>query len=145
MLQEANVGADVEPQISRIRATADRKDNTDEQNVPKTYSGKDKIMMNAIVLALAALVACTYAGDHGWETPVVSHAKIAKVSYVKEPVVSVKYVKEPVVSYKLRPVKSISYVSKPVVSYHSAPVLSYHKAPTSYSSGWAPSYSSGWW
>jgi len=98
--------------------------------------------MHAFAIVFAALVALASAGYHGWEAPVYSTAKIAKVSYVKQPIVSVKYVKEPVVSYKLRPVKSVSYVSKPVVSYHSAPIISY-KAPISH--GWAPSYSSGWW
>lgn len=64
----------------------------------------------------------------------VSHAKVAKVSYVKTPVVSTHYVKKPVVSYVSKPVKSVHYVSKPVVSVHSVPVLT--KTSHSYGHGW---------
>ncbi|OQR70659.1 hypothetical protein BIW11_01647 [Tropilaelaps mercedesae] len=64
-----------------------------------------------------------YDGGHGHVE--IFHAKIAKVSYVKIPVVSTHYVKKPVVSYVSKPVKSISYISKPVVSVHSIPVVLY--------------------
>ena len=81
-----------------------------------------------IFAIIAALIGAAYAGGlggfgygHGAE---ISHASIAKVSYVKTPVVSTSYVKQPVVSYISKPVKTISYVSKPVISVQSAPVIS---------------------
>ncbi|XP_003747422.1 uncharacterized protein LOC100907043 [Galendromus occidentalis] len=85
-----------------------------------------------VIVLVAALIGAACAGDlHGYGGGLslghghVSHASIAKVSYVKTPVISTTYVKQPVVSYISKPVKSISYVSKPVVSIHSAPIISH--------------------
>ena len=72
---------------------------------------------------------------------VVGHAKIARVSYVKQPVISTAYVKQPVVSYVARPVKTVSYVAKPVVSVAHAPVIAVSSLGASSSHG----IGSGWW
>ncbi|OQR66921.1 hypothetical protein BIW11_02275 [Tropilaelaps mercedesae] len=65
----------------------------------------------------------------------VGVAKVARVNYVQQPVVSVKYVQEPVVSYVTRPVKSVSYVPRPVVSYSAHPVLAASNTAVPGSSG----------
>lgn len=88
----------------------------------------------ASVLVVASVHCGGYGGygyGHGHGHYHVSHAKIAKVHYVKTPIVSTHYVKKPVVSYIHKPVKSVHYVSKPVVSLHSVPVIS-----KSYGHGW---------
>lgn len=88
----------------------------------------------AFLLILSTGVDAGYGDYHGHEHYHVSHKKVAKVHYVKTPVVSTHYVKKPVVSYVSKPVKSVHYVSKPVLSYHSVPVIT--KTSHSYGHGW---------
>lgn len=118
----------------------------DQTTQPPTPDFKRSVMnsqLRGVVAALALTVILVasvdaghyggygggYGGGHGHYH--VSHHKVAKVSYVKTPVVSTHYVKKPVVSYVSHPVKSVHYVSKPVVSVHSVPVIS-----KSYGHGW---------
>lgn len=88
--------------------------------------------MNVLIPVLALIGAVCAGGLHGHEGGlelghghISGHTGIAKVSYVKTPVVSTTYVKKPIVSYVSKPVKTISYVSKPVVSVYSVPVISH--------------------
>lgn len=84
-----------------------------------------------VIVLIAALIGAACAGDlDGYgggfdlDQDHLSHSSVAKVSYVKTPIVSTTYVKEPVVSYISKPVDTVSYVSKPVVSIHSSPIIS---------------------
>ncbi|OQR78987.1 hypothetical protein BIW11_06042 [Tropilaelaps mercedesae] len=87
------------------------------------------IVLLSVALANALNSFRSYHGgfdtDYGHEHVEISHAKLAKVSFVKTPVISAYYVKKPIVSYISKPVKSVSYVSKPVVSLHTIPIISY--------------------
>lgn len=98
----------------------------------------------AVTLCILFSMSGVQCGGHGWDLGGyaghgdhydVSHHKVAKISYVKTPIVSTHYVKKPVVSYISKPVKSVHYVKKPIVSLHSVPVItktSHH----SYGHGW---------
>lgn len=106
--------------------------------------------VNFQFVILAAFIYSAYAGGLGHYGSgistghlayggVVGTAKIARVSYVRQPVISTAYVKQPVVSYVARPVKTVSYIAKPVVSVSHAPVIAVSGL------GGSSGHGSGWW